>query len=457
MTLFRAIHPRKNFVPAALLHAVFFVCMEFPPNFSASETAAKTPEAHAGQSEEVKKNSAEDALPVNRETSGEATKKPAETAAEAAKRVALSAAQDEFLKSQFELARNLRLTRQAAQAEPLLVKLLEDANPEPLRQAALLELALAAQDQNDLPRGQQIYSQFLSRWPNDARVPEILLRQGQLFRAMGLNSVALAKFYAVMTAAIALKNDRLDFYKNLVVQAQTEIAETHYQMGKYADAAEYFARLLKQNSPQLKRSQAQYRLIRSLSELARHADAVSQAENFLTQFADAEERPEVRFILAHELRELGRNNDSLRQVLSLLMEQKEQTKTHPEIWAYWQQRAGNEIANQLYREGDYTKALDVYQSLARLDSAATWQIPVHYQIAMTYERLQQPQLATLTYSNIVSREIAVGTNATPGLKSVFDMARWRINFLDWQAHAENSTREFTPKPRETDDVTAPKS
>jgi tetratricopeptide (TPR) repeat protein len=165
----------------------------------------------------------------------------------------------------------------------------------------------------------------------------------------------------------------------------------------------------------------------------------------------------VRFVLAHSLKELGRNSDSLRQVLALLREQKEQTAGHPEVWAYWQQRAGNEIANQLYREGDYTRALDVYVSLAQLDRAASWQIPVNYQIGMTYERLQQPQLATQTYSNILSRELTVGTNATPGMKSVFEMARWRIDFIKWQTHAETTVREFAEPQHETAAATAPKS
>jgi len=364
---------------------------------------------------------------------------------------------EEELKNQLEMARNLRITRQAAKAEPIFIELLQDGIPDSIRQSALLELALAAQEQNDLPRAQQIYSQFLSRWSNDSRAPEILLRQGQFFRQMGINSMALTKFYGVMTAALALKNDHLDHYKQLVVQAQTEIAETHYQMGKFADAAEYFARLIKENSPLLNRSQAQYRLLRSLSEIGRHDEAASQAQDFLTRFPDAAERPEVRFTLAHSLKELGRNSESLQQVLSLLQEQKKQSSGNPEIWAYWQQRAGNQIANQLYREGDYTKALDVYLSLAQLDAAPAWQIPVRYQIGMTYERLQQPLMATQTYSNIVSRELEIGTNASPGLKSVFDMARWRINFLNWQSRAETVTRELAQPPRETAVATDPKS
>jgi hypothetical protein len=56
---------------------------------------------------------------------------------------------------------------------------------------------------------------------------------------------------------------------------------------------------------------------------------------------------------------------------------------------------------------------------------------------MTYERLLQPQLAMQSYSNIVSRQADLGTNASPGLKALVDMANWRIDFIQWQSKADN--------------------
>jgi tetratricopeptide (TPR) repeat protein len=327
--------------------------------------------------------------------------------------------------------------RQPASAEPILVELLTDGTPETIQQAALLELSTAAQDENDLVRAQQIDAQFVSKWSGDRRIPEIYLRQGQLFRQMGLNSLALAKFYSVMTTALALKNDQLDYYQRLVLEAQMEIAETHYQSGHFADAADFFSRLLKQNNPALNRPEIQFRLVRSLQATGNYSETAAQAHDFLSRFPDSPNEPEVRFCLAQALKEMGQNNESLQQVLTLLKEQKPQAKDHPEVWGYWQQRTGNEIANQLYREGDYPKALDVYLSLEQLDRSPTWQLPVGYQVGMTYERLLQPQMAMQSYSNIVSREPELGTNASPGLKTILEMARWRIQFIQWQNHADN--------------------
>ena len=334
------------------------------------------------------------------------------------------------------MARYLTRVRQPERAEPILIGLLADGVPDSIQQDAVLDLAAAVRAENDLGRAASICGQFIDRWPHDPRIPAMLLLQGQIFRQMGLNDMALTKFYSVMTAALSLKNDRLEYYQRLVLQAQMEIAETHYLSGQFSDAADYYSRILDQGDPSLDRRQVQFRLIRSLSAVGRNEEAASQARDFLARYPDGAEQPEVRFELAEALKQMGQNGASLEQVLLLLEEEKAKTTEHPDVWAYWQQRAGNEIANQLYREGDYVKALDIYLSLAQLDPAPDWQLPVDYQIGITYERLLQPQKAIETYKGILSRQAETGTNATPGLQAVFDMARWRANFLEWQNTAE---------------------
>ena len=334
----------------------------------------------------------------------------------------------------------LEKTGQEDKAEPTFIHLLGEAVPEKIQRTALFELGAVVRMENDLPRAESICAQFLDRWPDDPRIPELFLRQGQMYREMGLNSLALTKFYAVMTAALSLKSDQPDYYPNLVLEAQTEIAETHYLMGRFGDAAEFYSRLLKQGSPALNRPQAQYRLIRSLVASDRYDEAASQERGFLSYYPDSPEQPEVRFYLAQTLKKQGQNNEALEQVLLLLREQKAKTADHPEVWAYWQQRAGNEVANQLYHDGDYLGALSIYVSLASLDAAPVWQLPVQYQIGLTYERLEQPQKAVEAYNAIIKLEPAMGTNASPGQKAVIQMARWRAGFLNWRGRAETTDR-----------------
>jgi hypothetical protein len=85
--------------------------------------------------------------------------------------------------------------------------------------------------------------------------------------------------------------------------------------------------------------------------------------------------------------------------------------------------------------------LEIYLNLAQLDPSPQWLLPVSYQVGMTYERLWQPQKASETYMAILARETEMGTNAPPGLKAVFDMARWRIEFIQWQTKAEAANRQ----------------
>jgi len=342
----------------------------------------------------------------------------------------------EKYRAELEQACSLVTTRQFTLAEQNLLKLLAEKVPDVIRQPALLNLGAAVAAENDLPRAQAIYTQYLERWPTDLRVPEILLRQGGVFRQMGLDNLALAKFYGVMTAALSLKTDQLDYYRQLVLQAQLEIAETYYQMGRYSDAAEFYSRLLKQPADALNRPLMQFRLVRSLAATAHNEQAVAAAQDFLAHFPDDPEAPETRYYLAQALKAEGQTGESLRQVLAFLQEEKKSAEDHPEVWAYWQQRVGNEIANSLYKEGDYMKALEIYLSLTKLDAAPAWQLPVKYQVGITYEHLLQPEKAVATYNEIIAAESAVGTNATPDLQAVFEMARWRAGFIKWQDKAE---------------------
>lgn len=334
------------------------------------------------------------------------------------------------------LARFSASTRDYATAEKSFEKLLTADVPDEMQRTALFEMAVAVQAQNDLPRAQSIFEQYLQHWPGDARSPEVFLHQGQIFRQMGLQNFALSKFYGVMTTALSLKNDQLPYYKRLVLQAQVEIAETHFQMGRYKDAADYYTRLLTQNDPALDHEQIQFRLVRSLSAVHQHETAARQAKDFLEHYQNSPDEPEVRYHLAQALKGQGRSADALQQVMLFLQEQREKTKDRPEVWAYWQQRVGNEIGNELYQDGDYIRALQVYLALTKLDGTPAWQLPVRYQVGITYEKLLQPQLAAEAYRNITNTVSQLGPNLSPGLKSVVDMARWRLNFLQWQDRAD---------------------
>lgn len=353
-----------------------------------------------------------------------------------------NARQPEDFEAQLEIARHHRAARQFAEATTICGWILEKSAPQPLQQSALQELAEMARDQGDLMRAQQVYAQWLTRWPQDIRVPEMILYQGLIFRQMGLNNLAIVKFYAVMTSALVIKSDKLDFYQQLVLRAQNEIAETQYELGNYADAVDSFGRLLKLDPPPINRSAIHYQYIQCLTGLGRRSEAIAQAQDFLDHNPDAAQRPEVHFIRATALKEARREGEALQQVLALLQEQHDRTNCTSQILAFWQRRAGNAIANQFYQEGDHIKALEIYQRLAALDDAVAWRLPVEYQMGLVYERLAQPARAVECYSNIIAREKAAHAEISPGLKTVVEMAGWRRDFLEWQLKTERTNLGF---------------
>lgn len=336
------------------------------------------------------------------------------------------------------LGRRQRLERGYDLAAQNLARLIESRAPADLRRAAMLELAVMSVEQQQPQKAQKLYAQFLREFPEDECLPEICLRQGLLYRQMGATGLAEAKFFAVITSALTFKKGHLDYYRRLVLQAQTEIADTAYAEGKHPEASDFYARLLRQEAPELNRPRILYRIIHSLSALGRHSQTVSRADEFLSAYAGSAEEAEVRFLQASALQHLGRKQEALTQVMRLLQSQKAGAAARPAQWAQWQQRAGNAIANQMYQEGDFLNALTVYQALAALDPAPAWQLPVHYQAALIQERLQQPAAAVETYRAILALGSGLGANIPPALRTVLDMARWRMEFLQWQANADPS-------------------
>lgn len=304
------------------------------------------------------------------------------------------------------------------------------------RQMVLLEMAILAQQEKQLTIAQQYLAEYARRYPSDLNIPEVYLRQGLVYREMGATTLALSKFYTVMTSALSIKHGHLETYQRLVAQAQSEIAETYYQQGNFEQGAQFFSRLLKLEARDLNKRVVHYKLVRCLAEMKERTDQTTvQAEEFLRVYPRAPEVPEVRFLLLTALKQQGQKEAALQQVYALLQTPERRDDQDPERQRYWQQRAGNEIGNLFYLENDYVNALAVYSALAELDSSPAWQIPAWYQMGLIYERLEQPQRAIDIYKRIAKLEKELASSGGLGVKTVIDMAVWRKNFVQWQNQA----------------------
>lgn len=356
---------------------------------------------------------------------------------------------------QLDAARELRQAKDFPRAVTQFAALLEAPDtPEEIRRAALIEMALAVYQGGELLKALQVFSQFIQTYPDDPSVPEIMLRQGLIYRDLGAHTNALNKFFGVLSSSLAVKFERIEYYQSLVLQAQTEIGDTYYLQGKCAEAAYNYARLLRLDAPDLDKARLRYKSLQCLAALERYTEVVGQAQDYLKHHSGSPEEAEVRYQLATALKRLGRNQEAMQQVLELLASQQTKASAKPESWAYWQQRTGNDIANQLYKEGDYPNALAVYQQLAALDPSAAWQMPAFYQMGLVFERLRQPVKAAEAYQAIIVREPELSTNApNPNLAMLVDMAKWRKNYLSWQSQVEIAARDLAPQPGGTNVMT----
>ena len=119
----------------------------------------------------------------------------------------------------FNLAGKQHQERDYNRAAKSFSALLEGNASDELKRAALIEMSVMAQEQEQLPKAQQILAQYLKRYPQDETVPEVLLRQGLLYRRMGAPALAVSKLYAVMTSALTLKSGKMEYYQQIVLQA----------------------------------------------------------------------------------------------------------------------------------------------------------------------------------------------------------------------------------------------
>ncbi|HYE32396.1 MAG TPA: tetratricopeptide repeat protein [Methylomirabilota bacterium] len=355
------------------------------------------------------------------------------------------------IRSRLELARRMTKDGKHDVAEKVYIGLLKQKLSEKERRDIYMEMAEALAEASQHAKAQQVYGEFARRFPNDPKLPEVLLRQGYLYRDMGLNQMALAKFYSVISTSLNLTGEELGSYQKTVVRAKTEIAETYYLSDKYKDAAQFFTRVLKLDGPIIDRAKILFRLMKCHSALGEWDQAIASARSYLTIASESGDAPEVRYFLAEALKKLNRNSEALEEVMGLLQKQQKESLANPEKWIYWQQRTGRDIANQLAKEGDFTSALQIYLQLVQLDSSPEWQLPIFYQVGLVYESLKQPAAATEMFDKILEGAAAVKADspAAVSVAEVVKMAKWRKNFIEWEgktARLVSATEDFRAKP-----------
>jgi tetratricopeptide (TPR) repeat protein len=310
----------------------------------------------------------------------------------------------------------------------------------PEHQEALIGLARMHRRQGSFTKAAAIYERFIKDYPEDGRMPDVLLDLGRTLRAMGAHRLALSRFYSVLNSTLKLPADAFDHYQLLAKTAQFEIAETHFEAGNYAEAGKFFSRLRLLDLAPVDRARAHFKSAYSAKLGGDDENAVRILRDFLGQWPLDENVPEARNLLALTLRQLGRHEEALAATFDLLRTAQLASAADPKRWSYWQRRTGNQLANEFFAQGDTPNALAIYQALATLAQEPAWRLPVLYQVALCYERLRAIDRAKETYTLIIEGAKALPDN--PELNELAKMAVWRITHLDWTHVTERQLNSF---------------
>ena len=312
---------------------------------------------------------------------------------------------------------------------------------EDTRKITRLELAyqreLAAEkDQTGghLERALQLLAEYVERYSRDAAVPEVLLRQGYLLRRLDLKDEAIEKFYLVLRSVPRIDGRNIAYSRRLVMMAQSAIADTCAEMGRHAEAAELYGRMLQTKSEELEVETVRIKQLRSLRESAPDGILERQAMGFLDDFPDSDYIPEARYFLAHSLKQQKKRDAALEQFQLLLEAVELAPPDRLKRWMPWKLRVGNELANQFYLEGDYLSSLSLYRALARSNAEGQTRQAFQYQVGLCEERLGQVEDAIKTYQQIVEAPTTssggsnTNANAVP-VQILRNMATLRISVL----------------------------
>lgn len=328
---------------------------------------------------------------------------------------------------------------------------------------AEIGLARTYRLQGSLTKAAAIYEKYLKQFPDDSRVPDVLLDLGRTLRAMGAHRPAIARFYSVINSTLKLPAEGFDHYQLLAKTAQFEIAETHFEAGNFAEAGKFFLRLRLLDLAPGDRARAHFKSAYALQLAGDPEGAVTTLRTYLDQWPQDINVPEARYLLATTLRQLNRPEEALAATLELLRDA--QSGTDARRWVYWQRRTGNQLANDFFQAGDTRHALAIYEGLSALAPDPSWRLPITYQIGLCHERLRALDRARTAYQDIIDTVARSPAAPAPGTadeqsRDLAHMAAWRLAHMDWSDQTERQLNTFfttttPPPPRAAAKATLP--
>lgn len=332
-------------------------------------------------------------------------------------------------------------------AEKFYLQILTYDITPPQRRRSLLAMARLYEASKEAAKQAAVLEKFGDAFPDDPGLPQVYIKLGMLYRDLGLYNLALTRFYSVLNFALRVDASKIDTYRQLSIRAQMEIADTHFAMAKYEDAIKFFSRLKLLDLTPVDRANVLFKIGDCNYLLKKYPEAIASFESFIRDYPTNDNAPEVMFMLADCYAKVGRQNDSARTVLDLLKRQSEEYANNEKQWMFWQRKAGTQLANDFFNQSDYANALALYQAMLPLGKGPQWQWNLLYQIGMCFERLSLQDKATESYKQIIDWDAEEKNKAMEvlSLKSIYDMAKWRVDNGDWKNETNKQLEKLLDK------------
>lgn len=366
----------------------------------------------------------------------------------------------DYVQAVINQARLAAKMRDIETAEKNYLRILTGALPKEIYQSVLMEMGRLYKDNDREGQAAAVYERFVQDFPQHERSPIVHLELARLYREMGAPNSAINSYYDVINAALALPSDVDPMkYRRFSLTAQFEIAGTFLELSNtdilkkpegynesYLEMAnKYLDRLLRLPLDKKKLGKAVYRSAYAKYKMQDYPGVVKQLEGYSTKFSESDLIPESYYLQSIAYKELDKPKQALDSVIELLNYNQEQQVSNPKSWAFWKKRTGNQLANTFYEEGDYFKALQLYQALYKVDNDVTWQASTLYQIGLCFERLGMFPKASEAYQMLSDWSAWEGDDyeTDENLALIRDMATWRKENLNWTRQADNYINKIT--------------
>src|SRR5690606_19494009 len=151
------------------------------------------------------------------------------------------------------------------------------------REAALAGLARTYRKSGDLVKAVATYERLIADHAGTPDTPMYLLELGRTLRAVGAPKLAIARFYSVLHAVIKVPPGQAENYRRIARTSQFEIAETHFQIGNYEEAARFFTRLNLLDLAPADRTRAEFKAALSRARAGDSEKAIAAYRRFISQ------------------------------------------------------------------------------------------------------------------------------------------------------------------------------